>query len=392
MSRRLLAGLAGGMLAVHLLARVALAGPFVYPEGRHGKGVLKQINGLPVLLVEGAPEDIGAAAGVLALRPAQRIASYPDDMLEKFHGVWLRDSFLAAGKKMVERFPADYRQEFEALAHASGIDRDKLVLGNTLFDLKKSLGCSALLVEPARSATGGPLLGRNLDYPPLGYAHEYTLVTVYRPASKHAFVSIGFPGLIGCLSGMNDAGLSLVILEAIQTRVGTHRLDRDGTPYALCYRRLLEECTTIAEALPLLEKMHRSTVTNLALADRNGVAVFEITPKEIHVRGAEAGACVCTNHFCTDGFRPLWQFNWFRTLDRYRKLEEASWSRPQLGLEDVHRGLDAARHEEHTLQTMIFEPAALRLHLAIGACPASAEKLKSLDLAPLFRGTPPDGR
>jgi hypothetical protein len=387
MSRRLFAALPGVVLAVHLLAGAALAAPFVYPQARYGNGELRQINGLPVLVVEGTPEEIGDAVAVLALRPARRIASYPDDMLEHFHGTWLRDSFLAGGQKMVEHFPPDYRREFEALARSSGVERDKLVLGNTLFDLKKCLGCSALLVEPSRSAPGGPLLGRNLDYPPLGYAHEYTLMTVYRPAGKHAFVSVGFPGLVGCLSGMNDAGLSLAILEAIQTRVTTPRLDRDGVPYALCYRELLEKCSTIVEARQMLEKMHRSTVTNLVLADRGNVAVFEVTPKEIHARPATGGTCVCTNHFCTDGLRPLVRFNWYRTLDRYHILEETSASRTLLGVEDLHHGLDEARNDQETLQTMIFEPAALRLHLAIGACPASPLKLKALDLAPLFRGT-----
>ena len=34
-------------------------------------------------------------------------------------------------------------------------------------DIKK-LGCSTLFVAPERSATGGPLLGRNFDFPTFG--------------------------------------------------------------------------------------------------------------------------------------------------------------------------------------------------------------------------------
>jgi hypothetical protein len=30
--------------------------PFRFPEAKHGKGTLKYINNLPVLIVEGAPE------------------------------------------------------------------------------------------------------------------------------------------------------------------------------------------------------------------------------------------------------------------------------------------------------------------------------------------------
>jgi hypothetical protein len=386
MSRRLFAALSGLAVAVHLLAGSVLAAPFVYPEGKYGNGELKQINGLPVLIVQGTPEEIGDAVAVLALRPARRIASYPDDMLEHFHGAWLRDYFLAEGEKMVARFPTDYRRELEVIARSSGVERDKLVLGNTLFDLKQGLGCSALLVEAARSGPGGPMLARNLDYPPLGYAHEYTLVTVYRPAGRHAFATVGFPGLIGCLSGMNDAGLSVAVLEAVGTRITTPRLDRDGLVYALCYRALLERCSSIAEARRLLEKIPRATATNLVLADSTGVAVFEVTPKEIHVRGPTGGTCVCTNHFCTDGLRPFLHFNWYRTLDRYRILEETSAKPTLLGIENLHHALHAARNDKETLQTMIFEPVARRLHLAVGACPASAQKLKVLELDPLFRG------
>jgi isopenicillin-N N-acyltransferase-like protein len=359
--------------------------PFRYPEGKHGKAELKCINGLPVLQVEGSPEEIGEAIGVLALRPAQKMTGYPKDLLAHYYLNALWRPILLAGRKMVEAFPPDYRRELEAMAQASRIERDRLVAGNTLFDLKKLLACSALLVEPRRSATGSPLLGRNLDYPSLGYAHEYSLVTVYRPqGAKHAFASIGFPGLVGCLSGMNDAGLALAVLEVFQVRVPKKWFNADGTPYALCYRRLLEECATIAEAKDLLTRMKRTTTTNLVVADRQGIAVFEITPDYVVVRQPRQGTCACTNHFCTDELKPFLPINFFRTLDRYSLLEQAPLCCEKLGLNDVHRSLDAVREEEETLQTMIFEPAGLRVHLAIGTCPASAGKMKVLELAPLY--------
>ena len=52
----------------------------------------------------------------------------------------------------------------------------------------------------------------------------------------------------------------------------------------------------------------------------------------------------------------------------------------------IHNNMivDAANQGKFTLQTMIFEPAALKLHLAIGECPSSALPLKELDLKPLF--------
>jgi hypothetical protein len=46
--------------------------------------------------------------------------------------------------------------------------------------------------------------------------------------------------------------------------------------------------------------------------------------------------------------------------------------------------MDAVNQGPLTIQTMIFEPDSLRLHLAIGSCPSSKLPLKELDLAPLF--------
>ena len=113
----------------------------------------------------------------------------------------------------------------------------------------------------------------------MGYIHEHTLVTVYRPTGKHAFASVGFPGLVGVLSGMNDAGLCVAVLEVYDAKDGEPHFNPKGIPYAMCHRRLLEECTTIAEAKKLLERMPRTSLLNLAVADRTGTAVFEVTPK-----------------------------------------------------------------------------------------------------------------
>jgi predicted choloylglycine hydrolase len=274
----------------------------------------------------------------------------------------------------------------DSLVKASGGDRDKIVAGNTLFDIKKMLLCSALLVEPDRSATGGPLLGRNLDYPSLGWIHEYSLVTVYRPRGKHSFVSIGFPGLVGCLSGMNDAGLALGVLEVFGAREGEGRFDPKGIPYGLCFRSLLEDCTTIDEAKKKLEQMPRTTILNLVVADRKGVGVLEITPKSVVLRRGNRGTCSCTNHFCTE-IKPTTPVDMARSFDRFDLLEGVRAAKEKVTVEEMRKKLDAVNLGEFTLQTMVFEPAALKLHLALGDAPASRHRLVEIDLAPLLNPT-----
>jgi hypothetical protein len=275
------------MLLLILAPAASLAGePFRFPEAKHGKGSLRYVSGIPVLTVAGTPEEIGEQAGVLALKPGAKLLTYPHELLKGIGGDLAYSLLLKSGIAMLAHFPADQRKELDAQAKASGQDRDALVVGNTMFDLKKVIACSTLVVEPERSATGGPIFGRNLDFPTCGFLQEYTLVQVCKPAGKHAFASVGFPGMLGVLSGINDAGLTVAVLEVYATADDSLRVDPMGTPYALCFRRLLEECTTVAEAEKALRGMNRTTILNLQVCDKTNAAVFEMTPKTLHVRRA----------------------------------------------------------------------------------------------------------
>jgi hypothetical protein len=352
--------------------------PFRYPEGKCGKGSLKYINDLPVLMVEGTPEEMGEQVGVLGIKPATKLLSYPKEILKDVGAGATYPLLAATGKSMVPHFPPDQLKEFEAAAKASGVDRDLLVVGNTMFDIKKLIACSTLIVEPERSATGQILFGRNLDFPTCGFLQDYTLVRVSKPAGKHAFAAITFPGLMGCLSGINDAGLSVAVLEVYESADDSVKLDPTGIPYAMCFRWVLEECTTVAEAEKALKDMKRTTLVNLAVCDTKGGAVLEITPKQVVLRPADRGLCACTNHFRSKGLCTS------TDCDRYAKLEKCQ-EMPKLDIGDIAKNLNAVNQGELTLQTMIFEPASLKLHLAFGKCPSSQLPLKTLDLKPLLK-------
>jgi predicted choloylglycine hydrolase len=365
------------------------AEPFRFPEGRLGaNGELKYVGGLPVLTVTGTPEEMGRAEGALAVKPGARVLEYTRDLLKVNGGAALWGVFVRVGNGMFRQFPADYQRELEALVKGAGVARDPVIAGNTFFDVKKVLACSALLVDKGRGATGGPLLGRNLDYPSLGYIQHYSLVTVYRPAGKHAFAAVGFPGLVGCLSGMNDAGLCLAVLEVFDVKAGEPSFNARGIPYALCNRKVLEECTTIAEAQKLLEGLPRTCTINLAVADRSGVAVFEVTPGHVVRRAPDQGVCSCTNHFCSAALKAAHPMDVRQTFERFATLEQVRAWRDKVRPEDLRRELDAVSLGDETLQTMVFEPATLRLHLSIGTCPSSRGPLRTLELAPLLKGMP----
>jgi hypothetical protein len=66
-------------------------------------------------------------------------------------------------------------------------------------------------------------------------------------------------------------------------------------------------------------------------------------------------------------------------------LEKVSQMQRKLSTSDLHVAMHAVSAWD-TMQTMIFEPATLKLHVSIGTVPASAAELRTIELGPLLRG------
>jgi hypothetical protein len=350
---------------------------FRYQEGKYGSGQLKYHGKTPILVVEGTPEEIGKQIGHLQVN----VVGDFQKLIERYvaHRGWAEAYpwLIRTGGLLAYNFPADHRKEFEAAAKEAKLDRDFLVLINTAFDVVSMFACSTMIVEPERSATGAIVFGRNLDLPPFAYLHELTMVTVYRPKGKHAFASVGFPGVMGVISGMNDAGLSLAVNEIIQSKDGAAKFNPLGTPKLLLLRRVLEECTTLDEAEKLLKSSTRTGMIAVTMADKNGGAVFEVTPKSVVRRSPTQGLCCCTNDFRTA------ELGLPCHCPRWDALEKSRTAK-KLTLDDVNHHLHEARFPDMTIQTMIFEPTRLRLHLAFGRIPSSNLPRETLELEPLF--------
>ncbi len=372
-----------GLLWLILLAipRAQAAQPRYFEEGHSGHGELRYINELPVLEVTGTPEEIGREKSALTGDEVKAIAQYPQQFIERVGGAERWAKLLHMAKALLPQFPHDHLVEIRSFRDHSEVDRDLGIIGNTLPDIYRGgFGCSSLIVEGRRSATGGPLFGRNLDFYSLGILDKYSLVTVYRPKGKHAFVSIGFPGLFGCLSGMNDAGLALAVHEVFMARDHSPMFNPKGVPYTLAFRRVLEECADIGQAERLLRSIERTTMLNLAVCDRQHSAVFEMTPKSLVVRHGSGGICVCTNHFRS----PELAVDFLMGCRRYQILSQARLM-DKLDVPDVAEKLNEVNLGLLTVQTMIFEPAVLKLHLAIGGRPSSSQPMRPLELGPLFQ-------
>ncbi len=350
-----------------------------FPAAKHGEGELRYIDGVPVLTVRGTPAEMGEQFGILAVKNA------PD--LNGLHARFLDDSgqkdryplVLAMGTRLFGNFPAHHTAEIVAAAKAGVSDLGRHVFANTVADLSSGMGCSTIIVEPGRSKTGAPLFGRNFDWMPTKGIHDHTLVAVYRGAGKRPFAAVSVTPVSGVISGMNDAGLCLTINEiSLRQSKDQAPFNWKGTPLLLSFRRVLEECGTVAEAEKLLRDMPRTTSCCLTVCDVNGGAVFEMTPKTLAVRPTENGVCCCTNHFRTDELsvgNKCWRFD---------KLAPLYSEQAKLGVADVFARLDDVNQGKATLQSMVFEPRARVLNLAYGEGPATKRPPVRLELGKLF--------
>jgi isopenicillin-N N-acyltransferase-like protein len=333
-------------------------------------------DGIPIAVVAGTPEQIAKQHAALLATPAKYLLTFPKRLAKEFGAETYWPLMVGAANLLMRNAPERYHQELTALAAAGKLDAGQLAVGNTLLELRR-MGCSALLVEKEHSATGAPLFGRNFDFITLGELDQYSLLMVVRPEGRHAFATITFPGAVGVFSAMNDSGLAVATLDVYDSADGSPMFNAAGIPLTLAFRRIVEECTTVAEAEALLRSIRPTTWMNLAVCDRDGAAVFEITPKTIGRREPESGVLACTNHFRTAGLT-VEEECW-----RYPRLMEATKQEP-LTVEAVRERLHAANQGKFTLQTMVFEPQELAVHLAFGKPPTSDDKLTRIDLAPLF--------
>jgi isopenicillin-N N-acyltransferase like protein len=368
------------MIALVLVAACGAwaAEPSRFAVGKCANGQLQFDGGLPVVTTSGTPEQIGAALGALYKQPLTELMGKQEEVahgfgLKQAPGVLVKMSRLA-----LPSFPDSQRRELQAMATASGANLDTLDFANIMYEISHFPACSSLAVEPPRSATGTAVFGRNLDFPTFGFLDKYSLIVVCRPDGKHAFASITFPSVVGVFSGMNDAGLCIAQLEVNESADNAARINILGTPVAMCFRRLLEECTTVDEAEKLLREQNRMMMCNLAVCDRTQSAVLEITPKTVARRASNQGVCPCTNHFRTLELACDMQCSRYDKLCACQQLDK-------VGIADVARLLDSANQRQFTIQTMIFEPSSLKAHISFGPAPSSSRPLKEIDLARYLR-------
>lgn len=233
----------------------------------------------------------------------------PSDSYLKF----LRFFIVLFNRNLGENIPEEYRNEIYGISQSCTHEYDAIGnpyerqlnyhaahdLGHALQDYMM-VGCSSFATWGEHSVDKKLILGRNLDFYMGDDFAKNRVVTFCSPDKGYKFVSVGWAGMIGVLSGMNTEGLTITI-NAATSDVPTS----SATPISLLVREILQYASTIEEAFAIAKK--RQTFVSEAIligSKKDGkAAIIEKSPEKIDVFYSEDTQLICTNHFQSETFK-----------------------------------------------------------------------------------------
>ena len=228
-------------------------------------GVRAKLDGVrDVLILEGTPEEMGTAHGRLMKLEigSTRARIYAAGVAASLAK---GESFIARTDEAIRRtkpfVPKRYYEEMDALAASLGYDAQDVYRLNNFMEL---FHCSGVAIRGPASKDGRVLHARALDYArDIGLQDSSTII-VFMPKEQNAWISVSYSGFCGTVTAMNEKGL------AIGEMGGGGEGKWDGLPMAFMMRRIVEECSTVDEALTLMKSTPLTCDYYYVLSDAQG--------------------------------------------------------------------------------------------------------------------------
>lgn len=325
---------------------------------------------------------------------------------------FLRFFIVLFNRNLGENIPEEYRNEIYGISQSCtheydfiGTPYERQLNYHAAHDLGHAMqdymlvGCSSFATWGSQSADSTLLIGRNFDFYVGDAFAENKLVTFCHPDKGHNFVSIGWPGMIGVLSGMNEAGLTVTI-NAAKSAMPTS----SATPISILTREILQYASNIEEALAIAQKRKTFVSESILIgsAQDGKAAIIEKSPeKTVLFSGKEKDRIICTNHYQSEEFsKDERNMENIRTSDspyRFARMEEllnekqpmnpvkaASVLRNHKGLQNADLGLanEMAINQFIAHHSVIFQPE--KLLIWVSTSPWQSGQYVAYDLKKIF--------
>jgi isopenicillin-N N-acyltransferase like protein len=272
-------------------------------------------------------------------------------------------STLEEALKRTEPFvPARYEEEMKGIADGAKLPL-KLVRLMNIFP--EQFHCSGFALFGKATQDGKLLHGRILDYITKARLQHYALVTIAQPKGFNTFITVGYTGFIGSVTGMNQKEI------AIGEMGGKGQGNWDGMPMSYLVRKALEEADSLDKAVTIFRTTPRTceyyyVISDGKIPDARGLAC---TPKMFDV--------VEPNKFNPRLNKPIADAILLSEGKRYEEL--VARVKKQYGVIDSNaaRGLMTRPVAmEANLHDVLFAPSSLEFWVANAADP-SIEKYQA---------------
>jgi tetratricopeptide (TPR) repeat protein len=315
-------------------------------ELSYGRSRLTRRGRLWQLHLEGGPVEMGDAHGRLAARLLQELDAQVQELVEQRYGSvveqWTAAMLLRWNYRGADRY-LDENVKLELAALASAVPETsteragsyhRLFLYQCIHALAQRLEDVVLegsTFAASRKAAGGDrgnlVVGRTLTVD-LGREFEADrVVTIYRPDGRYPFVSVGWAGLVGVVTGINARGI-FVSVNAARTDDPLE----DGAPLPIVLRQVLEEADTLERAVEIIReaKLRTSGIVLIGDGVQRKAVVLEVAARDREdrrpTRGEDESNVWATDHMLEEAFEGDLQNDWIRRYTssgyRYDRLGE----------------------------------------------------------------------
>lgn len=153
--------------------------------------------------------------------------------------------------------------------------------------------CTGFLATGKATRDGGVLLARNFDFEGGDVFDREKVVSIMVPAGKIPYLAVGFPGMVGVVSGFNREGIGV----AVQSIAGGATANV-GEPVSLLLADVLQSERTFEGAVERVRNARVFVSDMILLGDgKTGrIAVLEKTPTAFAVRDAGPGGWIAVTN------------------------------------------------------------------------------------------------
>ena len=264
------------------------------------------------LYLVGSGQDRGATQGVLT----KDLMKYQEDVfIDQIREIIPSDRYLSFlrvltivfNRNLGKYIPLEYRSEIAAIAqsctdeyNAIGTPYERQLNYHAAHDIGHTMqqymlvGCSSFGVWGTESADEELLIGRNFDFYVGDDFAKNKIITFASPENGYRHASIGWAGMVGVLSGMNEKGLT-VTLNAAKGAMPTSA----AVPISILAREILQYASNIEEAYHIAESNQTFVSESLMIGSTEDgeTAIIEKTPQKIALYRVKDSRVVCTNHY-----------------------------------------------------------------------------------------------